>query len=172
MRTRRRLAAGIAAAAVLGSLGVAAATPASAKTNNGETKVTMSQSLLDKLSAENIRVEAFEPARAKGTTITFPAKQKKPRYITHTGGMAVLIADLGTVLLNFKFDLQDETVDVSLQNGTVIKDAFDLRNVKIKKEAVTANLKITRVSANLLNEATYETVFKEGMTLGTSRTKF
>jgi hypothetical protein len=172
MRTRRRLTAGIAAAAVLGSLGVAGATPASAKTNNGETKVTMSQSLLDKLSAENVRVEAFAPARAKGTSIIFPAKQKKPRYITHTGGMAVLIADLGTVLLNFKFDLQDETVDVSLQNGTVIKDAFDLRNVKIKKAAVTANLKVTKASAKLLNEATYQTVFKAGMTLGTSRTKF
>ncbi len=172
MRKRRRLTAGIAAAAVLGSLGVGVATPASAKATKGETNVTMSQSLLDKLSVENIRVEAFEPARAKGTTIIFPAKQNKPRYITHTGGMAVLIADLGTVLLNFKFDLQDETVDVSLQNGTVIKDAFDLRNVKIKKKAVTANLKITKVSAKLLNEATYETVFKQGMTLGASRTKF
>lgn len=172
MRTRRRLAAGIAAAAVLGSLGVGAATPASAKANKGETSVTVPQSLLDKLSAENIRVEAFDPARAKGTTIIFPAKQKKPRYITHTGGMAVLIADLGVVLLNFTFDLQDETVDVSLQNGTVIKDAFDLRDVKIKKRAVTADLKVTKVSAKLLNEATYETVFKQGMTLGTSRTKF
>ena len=158
---------------MLGSLGVAAESPASAKANKGETKVTISQSTVVKLNAEGVRVEEFDPAKAKGATgFLFEAKQKKPRYITHTGGMAVLIADLGTVLLNFKFDLQDETVDVSLQNGTVIKDAFDLRNVKIKKTAVTANLKITRVSANLLNEATYETVFKEGMTLGTSRTKF
>jgi hypothetical protein len=79
-----------AVAAGMALAGTAFAAPAMAKTNT--TTVKLDANTLNIISAVQISPSAVKPAKAKGTTVTIPAKLKG-KNITHKGGIKLATAD-------------------------------------------------------------------------------
>ena len=169
----KRMAAGATVATMIGAAGLAATAPANAAAVDGQTVVTFNKATWKALDKGGIMVEGVgkaEPINVR--SFGFPAKQSKPRFIRHKGGIAFVRADASLTLTKFRFDLQDENVDVTVPGLGVVKDALDLGNLKIGKKAIRARLNVAFGQADTLNAALKTTIFKDGMTLGRSKTTF
>ena len=111
----KRMAAGATVATMIGAAGLAATAPANAAAVDGQTVVTFNKATWKALDKGGIMVEGVgkaEPINVR--SFGFPAKQSKPRFIRHKGGIAFVRADASLTLTKFRFDLQDENVDVTV----------------------------------------------------------
>lgn len=160
---RTRVVAGVAATALVGTMGFAAAAPAMAK--GKETTVTFTSA-----SAKGLKVTAVKPGTGKGKKFTFPAKVKGSK-ITHKGGLTLTNASDPTksltiekIVLNTKTNVG--TVSVA---GNPI-DAFVLAKVKTKKGKTTTQIKLgPGVNATL--NGLLGTSYKDGQVLANTSTK-
>ena len=162
---RTRLAAGITATALVGSLGFAAAAPASAK--GQETTVIFANS-----AVKGLKVTAVKPGTGKGKKFTFPAKVKG-LDVTHKGGLVLTNTSTGQSLkiINIAVDLEAGTATVDAPDLGLDKfGAFDVANVKANKKKVTAKLNVAAGVAAALN-GVLGTKFKDGQTIASTETK-
>lgn len=161
---RTRVAAGVAATALIGTMGFAAATPAMAKGKS--TTVTFT-----KASAKGLTVKAVKPATGKGVKFTFPAKVKGTT-VTHKGGLVLTNKSTGQELKITKI-----TLDLSAKTASVVAPAvgptaipaFTLGKVKTKNNKTTAQLKIAEGISGALN-GLLGTKYKDGQVLANTST--
>ncbi len=164
---RTRVVAGVAATALVGTMGFAAAAPAMAK--GKETTVTFTSA-----SAKGLKITPVKPATGKGKKFTFPAKVKGS-MVTHKGGLLLVNTATNQQLkiTNIKLDLTTKTGTVDAPDlGAGIKNfsAFTLGKVKTKKGVTTAQLKIAKGISTTLN-GLLGTSYKDGQVLANTSTK-
>ena len=162
---RTRVVAGVAATALVGTMGFAAAAPAMAK--GKETTVTFTSA-----SAKGLKITPVKPATGKGKKFTFPAKVKGSK-ITHKGGLVLKNTATSQELKITKItlDLTAKTASVVVPSvGTQALPAFTLGKVKTKKGKTTAQLKVATGISTALN-GLLGTNYKDGQVLANTSTK-
>jgi hypothetical protein len=166
---RTRVAAGVAATALIGTMGFAAATPAMAKGKS--TTVTFTSSVTTAMKGAGITVTAVKPGKAKGKSFVFPAKVKGTT-VTHKGGLTLENSAAGKSLTieKIKLDLSAKTASVTVGGNEI--PAFTLAKVKTNKKTkvTTAKLKVAPNIAGALNGLLATTIFKDGQVLANTST--
>jgi hypothetical protein len=162
---RTRVVAGVAATALVGTMGFAAAAPAMAKGKS--TTVTFT-----KASAKGLTITAVKPGKGKGVKFTFPAKVKGS-VVSHKGGLILANKSTGQQLkiINITVDLKAGTATVDAPDLNLDDfAAFDVAKVKTKKGKTTTNLKVAMGVSSALN-GILGTNFKDGQTIAKTSTK-
>lgn len=139
----------------------------------GTTSVMFTKSVKKKLVKDGIVVKAVDPAKKRNAVkFVFPAAQTSPQVITHTGGLEFVRGEKSLTITNFVFDLAAGNVDVTVPGVGDVPDALDLAKVKITKKTVKAHLNVALGKGEVLNTALGTTLFKDGMFLAKSNSKF
>lgn len=138
------------------------------------TTVQFTKSVKQKLKKDGIGVTAYSPAkRLNSVTFTLPASQAAgSSLIQHTGALAFVRADRGVLMKDIVVDMANGTVNYTAEDGTEVKDIFDLAKVKTTKKTVKANWVVAAGQAAVLNSALSTTVFTDGMFVAKADTKF
>ncbi len=123
----RRITAGAAGLALVGTAFVAA--PAMAKSNT--TTLKLDAGLVAALSAGGVAPSAVKPAKLKGTSISFPAKLKG-KTITHKGGLKLTSAGGFVSLENISINAKSGKATADVGNP-VTPDPLQIKNILLFK---------------------------------------
>jgi hypothetical protein len=178
-----RLIAALAVVASLALASIALAKPAkSVKINGGNTTVTISSAATTVLSNNNLTVKPLAPATASGSTFTFPVGRgrmnaKMRGFVITKGGFAFSNATRTVRLRKLTVISNKNGVSIwalapihSKKHLIIYRVARIARvtGVKISNKTATGTVKLTALSASVINNLAGKKVAKAGTPIGTA----
>jgi hypothetical protein len=158
--------------ALVAGAGIAAATPATAKTKySGTTVISFKKELLPVVSG----IVAIEPAKTAGPRLSFPVTNVKGDGVYHRGGIKIGALEATNPVIII--DTENATATINLTVAGNALPLFTIKNFKPRKETKKQqvwqgflHLTDNQVVVDALNGAIGQAAFTPDMGLGQIRT--